>query len=123
MCPTQGELMRASLPAEAARLLGATGTPATPVTATGSSQTDAYVLTGNMTIFGTVNSSTGCLLPSATGVAGYFIFNNGSNPLSVCPASSESINAGAANAAFSVTNGKGAMFYPHGNIWFANLSA
>lgn len=122
MCPTQGEIMRASLPAEAARMLGATA-DATTETATGSVQADAFVLTANITKFGTVAASTGAILPSATGVAPYFIFNGGASPLTVYPALGETINASAANTGFSVTNGKGAYFYPHGNQWMANLSA
>lgn len=118
---TQGELMRASLPAEAARMLGATQ-DGTTETATGSTQGGAFVLTANLTIFGTVAASTGALLPSATGVGPYFIFNNGANALSVYPATGETINASSANTAFSITNGKGAFFFPHGNTWMANLS-
>lgn len=119
---TQGELMRASLPAEAARMLGAT-LDSTAETATGTVQGDAFVLTSNITTFGTVAANTGAILPSATGVGPYFIFNNGANALKVYPAVGESINASSANSSFSVSNGKGAYFYPHGNIWMANLSA
>lgn len=120
--PSQGELMRASLPAEAARLLGAT-LNSTPQTATGSVQGDALVLTANITNFTTVAASTGCILPSATGVAPYMVTNNGANALSVYPAVGEMINGGSANAAFSVTNAKAASFYPHGNTWIVILSA
>lgn len=114
--------MRASLPAEAARLLGATANT-TAQTATGSVQGDALVLTGNITNFTTVAASTGCILPSATGVGPYFVLNNGANALKVYPATGETINGAAANAAFSVTNAKSASFYPHGNQWVAVLSA
>lgn len=120
--PNQGELMRAGMPAEQARMLGTT-LDATTETATGSTQADAFVLTANMTKFGTVAASTGAILPSATGVGPYFVFNGGANPLSVYPAVGQTINASAANTAFSVTNGKGAYFYPHGNTWAATLSA
>lgn len=120
--PTQGELMRASLPAEAARMLGATLDTVTE-TATGTNQATAFVLTANMTIFGTVAASTGALLPSATGSGPYFTFNNGANTLTVYPATGETINASTANTGYSVSAGKGARFDPHGNTWMANLSA
>lgn len=120
--PTTGEIMRSGVDALTARLIG-TDKDATTETATGSTQADAFVLTANITLFGTVAASTGAILPSATGRSSYFIFNNGASPLTVYPAVGEFINASSVNTGYSVTNGKGATFYPHGNIWMANLSA
>lgn len=120
--PSQAELMRSGMAAEQAQLLGA-NLDGTTETATGTTQADAFVLIANITTFGTVASGTGALLPSATGKSPYFVFNNGANALLVYPASGQTLNASSANTAFSVTAGKGAFFYPHGNTWMANLSA
>jgi len=120
--PTTGEIMRSGVDALTARLLGA-DRDTTTETATGSVQGDAFALTANITVFGTVAASTGARLPTATGSGPFFVFNNGANALTVYPAVGEFINASAVNTGFSVTNGKGAYFYPHGNIWMANLSA
>lgn len=119
---TKGELMRSGLAWEAANLIGL-DLDTTTETATGSAQTDAFALTASITIFGTVGSGTGARLPSATGSSPYAVFNNGANALAVYPATGETINASSANTSFSVTNGKGAIFFPHGNKWIANLSA
>ncbi len=51
------------------------------------------------------------------------MFNGGASPLSVYPAVGETINGSSANTAFSVTNGKSAIFKPVGQTWIAVLSA
>lgn len=120
--PSQGELMRSGMAAEQAQLLGA-NLDGTTETAAGTTQTDAFALIGNITLFGTVASGAGARLPSATGKSPYFVFNGGANALLVYPATGETINASSANTAFSVTAGKSGFFYPHGNLWIANLSS
>jgi hypothetical protein len=115
------ELMAAGIPGGAARMIGSSAE--TAVTATGTAQGDAYALKASLTVFGTVGSGTGALLPSATGSPPFVISNGGANALSVYPASGEIINGLSANSAFSVTNAKTAIFYPAGNRWVAVLSA
>lgn len=91
--------------------------------ATGSSQADALSLAASVSKFATVASNTGAILPTASGKGKYCIYNGGANALKVYPAVGETINGGAANASFSVTNGKAAMFVPCGQTWIAFLSA
>jgi hypothetical protein len=116
---TKGEIMRGGMPAEIAQLLGFDY--ATGLSGAGTTQADATVLTANMNVFTTVGSSTGALLPSATGTAPAVIYNGGSNALTVYPTGTQTINNGATS--FSVTNAKAAVFFPHGNTWIAILSA
>lgn len=118
---TKGELMRSSLPWEAATMLGNDITLS--ATAAGTVQGDALALVASMTVFTTVGSGAGAILPSATGVGTYSVYNGGSNALAVYPATGEIINGSSANSSFSVTNGKSATFIAHGNRWIANLSA
>lgn len=120
--PSQGELMRSGIAAESAQMLGSNADPNTE-TATGTGQTDAFLLIANITIFGTVASGAGARLPSATGRSAYYVFNNGANALLIYPATGETLNVSAANASVSVPVGKSAFFYPHGNMWIVNFSA
>lgn len=95
----------------------------TGLTATGSTQGTALSLSSSVSKFTTVSASTGAILPNASGKGEYAVYNGGANPLSVYPATGETINGGAANAAFTVTNGKAAVFKPVGQTWIAILSA
>jgi hypothetical protein len=70
-----------------------------------------------------VSSSKGALLPPAYGSPPVAIFNGGANALSVYANGSDVINGNSAGAAYSVTNGKSAIFIASGNRWIANLSA
>lgn len=116
------ELTAAGLAAETARLLGNT-TPLTALTATGSTQADAYQLTvGAFAEFGTVDSGTGAVLASATGSPVTAVSNGGSNALKVYAHSGEYMN-GTLNGYLSVTNGKTAIFVPSGTRWIGTLSA
>lgn len=114
------ELMAKGAQAFLANSLGF-DTAATGLTATGSNQAGALALISNFSVFTTVASSTGALLPSALAKAPYVIYNGGSNPLTVYPNGSETINNGATS--FSVTNGKSATFWAAGTQWIAVLSA
>ena len=92
-------------------------------TAAGSSASDALAL-GQATIvnFTTVGSNTGAILPSADlhEKGSVVIRNNGSNPLTVYPYGSETING---TTSFTVTNAKGAHIYRIATgAWIAMLS-
>jgi len=95
----------------------------TGLTATGSAQTDALALSTSISAFSTVASNTGARLPAASGKGEYAVMNGGANTLKVYPATGERINAGSANAAFSVAAGKCAYFRPVGQEWYAVVSA
>lgn len=105
-------------------LAGRLGTDLTStLTATGSSKTDALQLTTSANVFTTVAASTGARLPAASGSPPVAIFNGGASALSVYASGTDTINANSAAAAFSVTNGKAALFIAAGNKWVGNLSA
>lgn len=119
---TKSELMAGGLPAALANRLGQDG-PNTGLVATGANQADALALISTMNIFATVAANTGALLPEPDGKALIIIVNNGANPLSVYPQSTQTINGAAASAALSVPAGKAAFFVGNGNQWGANVSA
>jgi hypothetical protein len=71
--------------------------------ATGTNQATAFLLSEDMTIFSTVASGTGGILPSGAAANDlYTTVNNGANALSIYPPVGGSFDAGAANTAYSV---------------------
>src|SRR5512146_2236916 len=120
--PQASQLTAFGVAAEPARLLGQAAAR-TGQTATGSTIADAFALTsGECVEFTTVGSGTGALLPPAGESADVVIVNAGSNALTVYPQSGEYMN-GTADATFSVTNAKRALFKANGSRWTAFLSA
>ena len=119
---TKAELMGVGMPGPQANKIGQ-DVAVTGLTATGTNQATAYVLTSSFSNFTTVAASTGALLPSAHAKGNYFIMNNGANTLAVYPAVGETINSGSANASVSIPAGKGATFIGNNNQWGANISA
>ena len=118
---TRTELMHASMPWGAATQIGQE--PSTGLVAAGTTKATALVLVGSLCVFTTVSSTKGALLPPASGSPMVVIYNGGANALSVYANGTDVINSNSAGAAFSVTNGKSAMFTPAGVNWIANLSA
>ena len=105
---------------------------ATALTATGSTQATALLVTSELSLFGTVAASTGAILPlNAEPGDELVVVNGGANALSVYPQTGATINGGSANAAFSVAAGKSARFTAYqvtgrgvGTVnWVALLSA
>lgn len=92
----------------------------TALTATGTNQATALVLTSNFSLFTTVSSSTGAVLPQARSQAPFAIYNGGGSALTVYPNGTETINA---TTSVSVPNGKSGVFFASGNQWIANISA
>lgn len=83
----------------------------TGLTAAGSTQGTALALdTTTYQRVNTVAASTGVRLPAAVAGTRIVVFNMGANALAVYPATGETINALAANAALSIVAGKGAEF-------------
>jgi len=115
---TPAELMAGGMPALLANRIGAD--VATGITAAGSSQATATVLSAGFNLIGTAAASTGVLLPSNTDSVS--LFNGGASPVSVYPPVGSFMN-GVVNAAFTVTNGKTASFHRSGNQYIGNLSA
>ncbi len=120
---TNAQLMALGMPAAQANLMGAV--EATGQTVSATTKATASTLAGTVVAFSTVASGGCVLLPSAQATAGpVAIYNGGSNALSVyTTGTAETINALSAGAAFSVTNGKGAIFMPGNQKWVAVLGA
>jgi hypothetical protein len=90
----------------------------------GTTQGTATVITNQTNEFTTVAASSGAVLPSPEQGEFIFVANAGANALNVYPASGHSINALAANAAFSLAAGKNALFWAAtASKWYALLSA
>ena len=116
------ELMAQGLPAGPAGAIGQ-DTPATGLTATGTTQGTALALTSSFSIFSTVASSSGAILPLAGNQNDFVVYNGGSNTLTVYPAVGQQINGLTANTGVSVPANKGAVFFAAGTQWIANISA
>lgn len=96
----------------------------TGLSAAGTTQGTATAITKQMCEFTTVAAGTGAILPSPEQGEFIFVQNSGANAMNVYPASGHSINALAANAAFSLAVGKNAVFWAaSASKWYANLSA
>jgi hypothetical protein len=75
--------------------------------ATGSSATDALLIDSNMNAFGTVGSGTGAIISSAmTAGDALYVFNGGSNNLTVYPPTGATIDA---TTSATLTPGKGML--------------
>lgn len=119
---TKAELMAGGMPAALANKIGQDAT-VSGITATGSTQNDAFQIVSSSTIFGTVAASTGAILPSAHGKGLYTIFNGGANALTIYPAVGEKINNSATNASISIPTSKGVALIGSNNQWNATISA
>lgn len=114
---------------DALKMLAASGRAAlkangSGLSAAGSTQGTATVITKQTNEFTTVGSGQGAVLPSPEQGEFIFVANSGANALNVYPASGHSINALAANTAFSLAVGKNAVFWAAtASKWYANLSA
>ena len=94
------------------------------LSAAGTTQGTATAITKQTNEFTTVAASSGAILPSPEQGEFIFVQNSGANAMNVYPASGHSINALAANAAFSLAVGKNAVFWAAtASKWYANLSA
>lgn len=114
-------LMGAGVPGLQAQLLG--DVAATGLTTSVTTKATASQLTGNVCFFTTVASGGATLLPPAETSPPVAIYNGGANPLLVFANGTNTINALSAAQSFSVTNGKGALFYPAITGWVAILGA
>lgn len=91
-----------------------TGDVASGLTAAGSNQGTALLLSADVNEITTTAASTGVRFPDATVCSpgdSIVVYNGGANSLSVYPATGESINAGATNAAFAVASGARTICY------------
>lgn len=94
------------------------------LSAAGTTQGTATVITKQTNEFTTVGAGQGAKLPSPEQGEFIFVANAGANALLVYPDTGHSINALAANAAFSLAAGKNALFWAAtASKWYALLSA
>ena len=94
------------------------------LSAAGTTQGTATAITNQTNEFTTVAASSGAILPSPEQGEFIFVANAGANAMNVYPATGHSINALAANAAFSLAAGKNALFWAAtASKWYVNLSA
>ena len=113
----------------ALKMLAATGrvalkANASGISAAGTTQGTATIISNQTNEFTTVAASSGGILPSPEQGEFIFIANAGANALNVYPATGHSINALAANAPYSLAVGKSAMFWAAtATKWYVNLSA
>lgn len=98
---------------------------ASGLTATGTTQTDAYEVTTAKALFSTVASGTGAKLSSAASAGdSQAIYNGGANPLKVYPPTGGKINNLSTNAGVILTVNTGAEFHCMSTTqWFGVLSA
>jgi len=93
------------------------------LSAAGTNQAGATGITKQTNEFTTVAASSGARLPSPEQGEFIFVANAGANALAVYPNTGHSINALAANAAFSLAAGENALFWAAtATKWYANLS-
>lgn len=114
-------LMGAGMPGLQAGMLGAV--PGAGLTTSVTTKATASQLATNVNFFTTVASSGATLLPPADSSPIVAIYNGGGQNLSVYANGTNTINALSAGAAFTVTNGKGALFIPGATSWVAILGA
>lgn len=100
------------------------GDLSTGLTATGSTQGTALLLSNILNYVSTTAASTGAQLPACNPGDSVYVHNAGANTLSVYGQTGEAIQSGSANAAFSVATNKGAWFFKvSSTLWGAILSA
>ena len=102
-------LVGSGVPPQTARNIN--GTFSAGQTSAGTSQATGFLQTDDATEFTTVGASSACTLNSNNEAGDEIIIANaGSNALLVYPEVGSQINALGANASFSLTNGKTALF-------------
>lgn len=83
---------------------------ASGLTATGTTQNDAYALTAAANEFTTVGSGSGAILPSASPGDSVLVYNGGANPLKIYPQSGEQLNGQPTNAPHVLSVNTAVMF-------------
>jgi hypothetical protein len=112
------ELMASGMAAQLAKKVGLEAA-STGLTATGTTQAGALSLVSSFAIFSTVGSGAGAIL----GAFDAFVYNGGSNALSLYPPVGGNINGGTTNAAISIPASKGAIAFQNGTTFGVIVSA
>jgi hypothetical protein len=85
-------------------ITGAVRLPVAAVAATGSAQGDAAALSEGLNVVSAADGTKGVVLPTAVAGMTVIVKNTAAAALKIYPATGGAINAGAANAAYSITN-------------------
>ena len=122
MAQRLNELIYAGFPGRVANALAMTGTGS--ISAAGTVQADATLLTTSLNLVTTATASTGVRLPPTKNATNneplHFIVirNAGANTINIFPAVGESINDGAADAAITLSASAGRILYTLGDgVW------
>ena len=94
----------------------------TAISAAGTTQATATQTKASISVVSTVAASAGVILRSANGRSIELKLNTGANTLTVYPAIGEKMN-GTTNGSVQIATGKSALFVPHINGWYSNISA
>lgn len=105
------KLMGAGIPAEAAKLIGAT-VQGSATAAGSSSQANALAIVGDIVHVTTAAANSGVRLPAAsrTDIDKVVVHNDGASTINVYPASGEIINALSADTAVTIATTVGRLF-------------
>ncbi len=99
---------------------GSRQTPATSLTAVGTTRADALALTADINNVTTAGSGTGVVLPAATTGRVVTIFNNGANLIQVYGAGSDTVDGQAGTAGVALTNALRAQYFcVAANTWIS----
>lgn len=91
------------------------------VTATGTTATDAFQLSGAIVNISTAAASTGVKLPPTEAGASVYIMNSGANTVTVYPPTGSTIN-GAASVTIATTKAR-VFWATSGTTWYSLLGA
>lgn len=92
--------------------------------AAGSSQTDATLIKTSNTVFSTVGSGAGAILPATTVPGSCLVYNGGLNTLTIYPNTGSKINNGSTNSGVSLATNTAMLFIRLSTTqWIAFLSA
>jgi hypothetical protein len=95
-------VVKSGVSANTATAGGTQGTGATGLTATGTTQANAFALANDVVKFTTVAAGSGIILPTSNGGDCGSIFNGGANALLIYPPVGGQINNLAVNTAYSL---------------------
>jgi autotransporter-associated beta strand protein len=97
---------------------------ATGISAAGTNQGSAFILTKDLNVVSTVTAGTGVILPGAqgAGLSGVVVHNAGANPLNVYPPVGGTINSLGLNAALVIPAGENRTFFTSSTTQWYTLS-
>lgn len=120
---TENKLVQLGVWDAAAKEIAGGSVTSTGLSAAGATQATATAITADMSVFGTVASGTGAILPGTNGASRYVVRNGGANALLVYAPVGGTMN-GTSNGSVSVATSTNAMFVStDGTNWYSLVSA